>query len=177
DLTRGFAALDARLRLLATGQASERTAEKRPGELHLLEDAVDALSGTLGALRARDQADRERSERVFTLAERVDEIARGQLGARLPSSDDVAEASLAAAVNRLVDAFERRVVRLKSHAALLATSDGAEALPRASDDGGDDDDPLSLVAKRVARLKPIPPHLQDIACRLPALSRAAQAEP
>src|SRR5690606_15775710 len=43
DLTRALASLDARLRLLASGQPSERAPETLPSELAELNDAVDAL--------------------------------------------------------------------------------------------------------------------------------------
>lgn len=174
DLSRGLTALEARLRLLASGQPSARGDETRPGELHALDDVADALCATLGTLREREEAARAHGERLFALAERVDAIANGDLSTRLPPSDDVAEASLAAAVNRLVDAFERRVVRLKSHARLLSSS-GTSTTPPAFDEG--EDDPVALVEKRVGGLRPIPPLLNDIAGRLATLSRMPRGEP
>lgn len=172
DLSRSLSALEARLRFLASGQPSARHEGRQPAELHALDDVADLLCETLGALREREEAERARSERLFTLAERADAIGRGQLSLRLEPSDDVAEASLAAAVNRLVDALERRVVRLKSHARVLAT--GTATTPPAFDEG--EDDPVALVEKRVNGLRPIPPLLHDIAGRLSTLSRMPPGE-
>lgn len=168
DVTSALRALDGRLRLLAAGQTSDRSSERRPRELSDLEDAVDALCATLGSARARDEADRRRADRLFALSEQADAVARGQLATRLSSSDDVAEATLAASVNRLIDAYERQVVRLKSHAELLSA--GA---PKGTFHDDNESDPAAVVAKRVAGLGPIPPLLTDISGRLLALSKAA----
>lgn len=174
DLTAPLSSLAARLRLLASGQPSDRSSRKLPAELIELDDAADALCSSLGAVRARDDADRRRAERLFSLAEGVDAVARGQLSTRLPSSDDVAEATLSSSVNRMIEAFERQIVRLKSHAQLLAASaDGA----RGFDEDGDENDPAALIEKRVSGLRPIPPLLTDIASRLSTLSRMPAGEP
>ncbi len=178
DLTIALSAVAARLRLLASGQPSERAATTQPSEIAELDDVADALCQTLGSLRARDEADRARAERLFSLAEEIDAVSRGQLSTRLPSSEDVAEATLAGAINRMIDAFERQVVRLKSHARLLAADlEGAPAHAGVDDDEGERDaNPAALVIKRVAGLRPIPPLLTDIAGRLSTLSRMPLGE-
>lgn len=172
QLSRPLAVLEGRLRLLATGRTSERAPLSRPAELEALEDAVDALAETLGELERREEQDAQRARRMFALADLIGEAARGQLFLRAPPADDVAEEALGDAINRLLEAFERQVVRMKSHLLVLARQD--EGAAEKDEEAGEGR--VQMLQRRIHGLRPVASLLGDISQRLSAIAKLPRGE-
>jgi hypothetical protein len=149
-------------RLRAAGRPAPAAVAPLPAELADLERAIDEALAALGDAAARASREERRRARAAALAQAIDE-ARGRFPASAELSplhaaaledDDASFAEVAAAARRLLESFERRVVRWKSHLEVVAA-------PPA----------VSQVEERAQAVAPLPGLLGEAAVRILRVAR------
>jgi methyl-accepting chemotaxis protein len=158
--------------MAARGNPTERADVPRPGEIAAVEDALDELNAWIEENASSQVAATALRDRLAAVADELDAAARGDLTVRIATSGDPSEDTLGAAINRLLEAMERQVVRLRSHLDAIAKGGAPASVIDDDDDGAT---PAERVRKRVQGLKPVPPLLNDISQRLGNLARLVQS--
>ncbi len=164
-LRRGLAAFLGRTGARAAGQPlAELTA--LPVELATADDLVMAAFSV--ARRETDEGERREDlqAQLAELTELCKRAADGDLSARAEPGPGQA-GTLAVDLNFLIESFERRAMRLRSHARA-----GGDENP----DTGQRDEAMAHLRKRVAALGPLPGLLRDVAARLKTYADAAAKE-
>lgn len=154
------AAAGHRVRALVAGRAGAAP-NGLPAELAALHTAIDEAALALGDVRHRADIDESRRTRLVDVASALDRAKERSTSRVLPNAnDDASLASVVASANKLLDTYEARVLRWKSHAEV--------ALAPAAH---------SKVEERAQALAPIPPLLVEVAQRLLRVARLPELQP
>ncbi len=154
------AAAGHRVRALVAGRAGAAPSGL-PAELAALHTAIDEAAIALGDVRHRADIDESRRTRLVDVASALERAKERSTSRVLPNaSDDASLAAVVEAANKLLDTYEARVLRWKSHA------ETALAPPA-----------HSKVEERAQALAPIPPLLVEVAQRLLRVARLPELQP
>lgn len=152
----------ARLRAAASGRTMLAPAAPAAGsdlaiagEIFDLERAIDEVAVALGDGDARSRREQLRTARLEAIAAGLDD-ARGRIDRRVTSddNDELAIRAVVTSANALIESFEARVVRWKSHV------DVVEAPPA-----------ISAVESRAQALLPMPAAFGEVGDRVLRLAR------